>query len=92
MPLPKTESAARRLPAALEANAASEGLRLKSPQVKETGSLSLSPIEVSALDDWEDFYQSLRRQDRSIKRYAVMEAVLRALKDDGVRRAVIERL
>lgn len=99
MPLPKADTAVRKLPASLEANIAAEeaqekqqGLRLQRPEPEKTQQLSLSPIRVSAFQTFEDFYLELRRQDRSLKRYQVMDALLDALAEEEVRRAVIARL
>ena len=99
MPLPKADSTALKLPASLQANIDAEAgqervrsLRLNRPPREETVSLALSPINLSAMDIFERFYQDLRYQDRSIKRYQVMNAILAALEDDDMKRAVIARL
>lgn len=97
LPAPKKKAAT---PTMLDRNreqeaetARAEGMRLESLQDEPVGRLSVAPIKQRTLDSFEDQFTALKRQRRSLKRYDVVEALLRAFAEDPtVQAEVIRRL
>ena len=73
--------------------ARAEALTLDTAEASPTGRLSVAPIRQGTLDAFEDLYNTLKRQRRSLKRYQVVEALLLALTEEqDVQTEVIKRL
>lgn len=79
----------REVEAAQEAEAA---LMLPAEERVDTGKFTVSPIRLDVLDQFEEVYNRLRKQRRTLKRYQVAEALLSSLDDPAVLAAVIQRL
>lgn len=79
----------REVEAAQEAEAA---LSLPAEERVDTGKFTVSPIRLDVLDQFEEVYNRLRKQRRTLKKYHLAEALLASLDDPAVLAAVIQRL
>ncbi|UQN09397.1 hypothetical protein [Deinococcus sp. QL22] len=75
-----------------EQQASQDALTLPALAEAPTGKFTVSPIQLDTIDGFEEIYQKLRKQRRTLKRYQVAEALLAALAEPVVLAEVVKRL